>query len=311
MFSLAEFGEDGCCVDLGSFLLPIQEALSLLIKWYLFFDVGFQQQLSMSVPVNTWLSPKTFVKILVLLTRKRKEKIQHLTCIILRTNRRQEIQQKLPRRGTGSSLLYHGRANAVRFHCSAPHPCLIAQHKIRLLKRNCLSLAGPKGRSSLTTLSILLSGVCWILKQGRRLLVALHLQTNSHFKYKAHGIQVLQKCYHWHLRTQPSISPTMETPQSLPSQSFPCAKRSPTPSPWAGWLLSTAKGDTFPVPLNSGFSQLMVHFPWLPPPGLLQGAEHPFLPLCTELRNMNIWHKLEGGWQYGERLQHHRGSLRP
>lgn len=40
----------------------------------------------------------------------------------------------------------------MRFHCSAPHPCLIAQHKIRLLKRNCLSLAGPKGRSSLTTL---------------------------------------------------------------------------------------------------------------------------------------------------------------
>lgn len=64
----------------------------------------------------------------------------------------------LPREGKGSE---------ISFLCTL---CMIAQHKIRLQKRNWLALAGSKHRSSPTTLTVVLSGVCWFLKE-----VALHL----------------------------------------------------------------------------------------------------------------------------------------
>lgn len=138
------------------------------------------------------------------------------------------IQQKLPRRRSGSSLLYHGRAKAARFHFPAPCLCVIAQHKIRLQKRNWLALAGSKHRSSPTTLSVFLSGVCWILKE-----VALHLRMNLAARSNpeldsmvpsSSGYSIsynsTSNTNHWHLRSQPSISPTTETPWAFPSPRF-------------------------------------------------------------------------------------------
>jgi len=74
-----------------------------------------------------------------------------------------------------------------RFQFSAPCPCLIAQHEISLQMRNCLCLAGSKSGSSPTTLSIFLSGVCWIFKQGSRLLMDLHLRTNLSSQTRSRG----------------------------------------------------------------------------------------------------------------------------